>query len=66
MSSIIEYLQQNETISKQQAQKHFNIFDPSLLFAHIVEQGYGLISAKAFDGKLVRIKRSSKVYNSDL
>lgn len=66
VSSIIEYLQQNETISKQQAQKHFNIFDPSLLFAHIVEQGYGLISAKAFDGKLVRIKRSSKVYNSDL
>ena len=59
--AVLEYIQYNRTISIEQARKNLDIFDPLLLFDHIVKVGGACAVSTSSSGKIVKIGKLPKV-----
>ena len=57
LGAIMEYLQENGTISVQQAKSRFDVKDPVYLFERISSSKMATVDSWADNGKPVRIKR---------
>ena len=57
LGEIMEYLQENGTISVQQAKTKFDVKDPAYLFERIILSEMATVDSCANNGKPVRIKK---------
>lgn len=60
VSAVLEYIQENSTISIEQARKTLNLYAPQLLFEQIVKAGLACPASTSYNGKILRIGKLPK------